>query len=1083
MVAADAEGNALDVERAGIELAATIASTGSGAEELAVLPKLQGSYRIIRLIGEGGAGAVYEAEQLNPRRRVAIKALRPGLSSPRAVGRLRAEAEILGMLHHPGIAQVFEAGISEEDVPGQAFIVMELVQGLPITKFANDRQSTLPERVRLIIQVCRAIEHAHQRGVIHRDLKPANILIDEGGRPRVLDFGVARVLHDDAPNARDLTEEGAVIGTLSYMSPEQAAGLASAADVRADVYALGAILYELASGRPPIDTRHRPIAEAFLLIQSQIPPSLGSVDPALRGDLSIIVARALEKEPDRRFPSVSALADDLERYLQARPIQSRAQSIAYVLARQIRRHRIIAALSLVLMLTVVTFSVWSSVSATRFRRLAHRESDARRVEEIARRSAERERAERERINARLEDELAAARLERGRLEARSGNGAGGESILFPPFLNDPASLPALGAIRELIETAPRLWSRMLPGSAVIIIGNPKHNQFVVGNMDGSVRLLDARTGRMIGEILPPESPSVVRSLGLDPNGQVWVAHESGLLRRFVAKDADWKLTASLASRPNLAAASMSDDGRFIATAHSGGWISLWSANDAAPVCEWRASIPAKPGLAFSPDGSTLAASSEDGSITFWNVADGSWVRSLPGHSRGTRSVVYTDNGASLVSIGLDHRANRWNLETGESTTLLRSSGQLQRITVEPDGDLLIINDNECWALSPARLERSLIGYSTDGFLDGARVGDVTATIEFDGEIRAWHIQPTVCAHEVEAHATWVFGLAIGKSGTLLVSTAGDGIVRFSDASGHVERSRFTLPSHRARCVIFGPRDENALVGCSDGKIRVFDSTTFGQMGELEGPGGEVYSLAFSEAAGLIAAGSSAGKIRLWNSASLEIVGDITGFRSVPRGLAFSPDGATIYSSGSPTGVLVCNVATRTVEREFPTSSEPWSIALSPDGYTIVSGLFDASVCMIDLKSGEVTPSSARHRLVVAGLDFAPDGKTFASGGDDGTVRIWATEGLREITRLDTTLGPIPVVTFDEEGDRLLAGAATGTIKVWDLRQLDGAIARNLDVAIARYGSGLAPDKLEALRNWQAEAIRRSSYSTDRSPSP
>src|SRR5262245_53225639 len=245
-------------------------------------------YRILRLLGEGGMGAVYEAEQDSPRRPIALKVVRPGLASPALIKRFAHEAQILGRLHHPGIAQVYEAGLADD---GQPFFAMEFIRGLPLDAHANSHCLDLAARLGLVARVCEAVQHAHDQGVIHRDLKPANILVEEGGQPKVVDFGVARATAADLLTVADLTQTGQLLGTPSYMSPEQVtAESAAAIDGRADVYALGVILFELAAHRLPYRLEDRPLAEAARLIVEQDPPRLGSLDPELRGDIETIVA-------------------------------------------------------------------------------------------------------------------------------------------------------------------------------------------------------------------------------------------------------------------------------------------------------------------------------------------------------------------------------------------------------------------------------------------------------------------------------------------------------------------------------------------------------------------------------------------------------------------------------------------------------------------------------------------------------------------------------------------------------------------------------------------------------------------------
>jgi serine/threonine protein kinase len=215
--------------------------------------ELGGRYRILRVLGEGGMGVVYEAVQARPRRTVALKAIRPSLVSEPMLRRFEFEAETLGRLQHPGIAQIYEAGTLRGPTGVRAFFALEFVRGLPIDQYAQERNLPLAKRLELLAQVCDAVQYAHQMGVVHRDLKPANILVDEHGLPKVLDFGVARTADADPHAATRLTHAGQIIGTLPYMSPEQVAGDARAVDTRTDVYALGVILYKLLVGALPLD--------------------------------------------------------------------------------------------------------------------------------------------------------------------------------------------------------------------------------------------------------------------------------------------------------------------------------------------------------------------------------------------------------------------------------------------------------------------------------------------------------------------------------------------------------------------------------------------------------------------------------------------------------------------------------------------------------------------------------------------------------------------------------------------------------------------------------------------------------------
>lgn len=316
------------------------------------IPSEFGRYRILRQIGQGGMGSVYEAEQESPKRIVALKVIRPGLATPGLLKRFELESQVLGKLQHPGIAQIYEAGTADTKSGKQPYFAMEFVQGVDLRRHIKQKGLSVRERMELLAKICDAVHHAHQKGVIHRDLKPANILVDQFGQPKILDFGVARATDADIQVATMQTDVGQLIGTLQYMSPEQVAADPGELDTRSDVYALGVIVYELLADKTPYDLSNRMIHEAARIIREDDPTALSSISRKYRGDIETIVSKALEKEKDRRYQSAAALAEDIRRYLQNQPIIARPPSALYQLQKFVKRNKAIAAGVVVAMLAM-----------------------------------------------------------------------------------------------------------------------------------------------------------------------------------------------------------------------------------------------------------------------------------------------------------------------------------------------------------------------------------------------------------------------------------------------------------------------------------------------------------------------------------------------------------------------------------------------------------------------------------------------------------------------------------------------------------------------------------------------------------
>lgn len=384
-------------------LAADLASgdaSGDDRPPSVDMPSQIGEFRILRKIGEGGMGDVYLAQQDRPQRTVALKLIRSELSSSTAASRFEHEAHVLGMLIHPGIARIYQVGSAAPVMPDgsstgtpQSIFAMEYIDGLPITQYADAHHLNTRQRLELMMQVCRAVEYAHQKGVIHRDLKPSNILVVEDiqetaqspnvsfvqsrAAPKILDFGVARLTDSDLQITTIQTDVGQLIGTLQYMSPEQVSTDPAELDTRSDVYALGIVMYELLSRRLPYDLLQKPMHEATRIIREVEPTRMSATDRTLRGDIETIALKALDKDKTHRYQSAADLAEDIRRYLVDEPISARPHSTMYHLRKFARRNRVLAGGIVGVVLAILTGIIGTTlgmIEARRQRDDAHRQT-------------------------------------------------------------------------------------------------------------------------------------------------------------------------------------------------------------------------------------------------------------------------------------------------------------------------------------------------------------------------------------------------------------------------------------------------------------------------------------------------------------------------------------------------------------------------------------------------------------------------------------------------------------------------------------------------------------------------------------
>lgn len=604
-----------------------------------------GKYTIIREIAAGGMGVVYEAQQEHPDRSVALKTTSSRLISSSARQRFQHESEILARLSHPGIAQVYEAGTEGDGDAAIPYFAMEFVPGgESLAEYAAKHQLHRNQRLLLFAEVCDAIHHGHQKGVIHRDLKPANILVTREGRAKVIDFGVARFVDPHAALADAATSPGQIVGTLQYMSPEQLGGDTNALDVRTDVYALGVVLFELLTGQLPYDVTKSGVYEAARTIREQPPRRPSSCDRGLRGDLEVIILKCLEKEPGRRYQSVAELAGDIRRHLRREPIEARRDSTAYVLRRNLYRYRHPLAVAVVVIAAIIA-ATWA-VSSRR----------------------------------QAEDARMRAALSLGRTWTRDHAPVAASEALWREFLNRDCNRTRF-ALWEFYLTYPRVWADETYGRQLDVEYAPSGNWVVSVADDGRVIVYDINGGqgdvaRRLGHV----NAKVLTFAAQDPS-RLYVGDDVGYVHICSFDDESGEVSSAEARLPDepletnlegpVLCLAASPCGRWLACAQGvtrelvegqkrprDTHLRVWNLTTRRIVWERVLHDCIARTMAFPADGTHLAVGFEPFStarpvstVRIWNVESGQLRAASPAESLPRRAVAFSNNGKHLYTGG------------------------------------------------------------------------------------------------------------------------------------------------------------------------------------------------------------------------------------------------------------------------------------------------------------------------------------------------------------------------------------------------------------------------------------------------